>query len=199
MSGWKRWLIPASAVPVLGLLAFGLTRDAREIPSPLPGEPAPSFRLPTLSDPADSLALEELTGRVTIVNFWASWCIPCRYEHPVLVRASERWPDEMVQIVGILYQDSRENARRFMDRLGGDWPTLVDERSRTAIDFGVYGVPETYVVGPDGRVAYKHTGPVTWDVLREKVVGLLAEAGAETDGTAGGASEEPAGDGVSRR
>lgn len=194
MSGWKRWLIPGAALPVLGLLAFGLTRDVREIPSPLPGKPAPDFRLATLSDPADSLGMEDLRGRVTIVNFWASWCIPCRAEHAVLVRASNLWSEDRVKLVGVLYQDSPANARRFMERLGGDWPTLLDPGIRTAIEFGVYGVPETYILRPDGRVAYKHTGPITWDVLQAEVQGLLAAAdSAPGDGRPGEAAGGRAG------
>jgi cytochrome c biogenesis protein CcmG/thiol:disulfide interchange protein DsbE len=174
MKGWKRWLIPGAALPFLALLAFGLTRNAREIPSPLPGQPAPEFRLATLSNPADSLALSDLQDRVVVLNFWASWCGPCRVEHPALVRTSERYGEDSVQVVGIVYQDAPENARRFMSQLGGDWPSLLDPATRTAIDFGVYGVPETYLLGPDGRVAYKHTGPVTWELLSSKVDSLLA-------------------------
>ncbi len=191
MKGWKRWLIPGAALPLLALLAFGLTRNAREIPSPLPGQPAPEFRLATLSSPADSLALSDLRGKVVVLNFWASWCGPCRVEHPALVRTSERYGEDSVRVVGIVYQDSPENARRFMRQLGGDWTSLLDPATRTAIDFGVYGVPETYFLDPDGRVAYKHTGPVTWELVSGKVDSLLAAgraaggARSSMDGVAG--------------
>lgn len=177
MKGWKKWLIPGAALPLLGLLAFGLTRNAREIPSPLPGREAPAFELATLSEPADSLALSDFRGRVVLLNFWASWCGPCRIEHPVLVRATQHWSRDSVRVVGVLYQDSRENARRFMRQLGGDWPTLLDPHTRTAIDFGVYGVPETYFITPDGRIAYKHTGPLSWSLVETKVDSLLAVTG----------------------
>lgn len=193
MKGWKRWLIPGAALPFLALLAFGLTRNAREIPSPLPGQPAPEFRLATLSDPADSLALTDLRGEVVVLNFWASWCGPCRVEHPALVRASERYGEDSVRVVGIVYQDSPENARRFMRQLGGDWPSLLDPATRTAIDFGVYGVPETYFLDREGRVAYKHTGPVTWELVSAKVDSLLAAGRAE--GGAGSSTDAVAGEG----
>lgn len=191
MKRWQRWLIPAAAVPLLLLLAFGLTRDAREIPSPLPGRAAPQFELATLSDAGDSLALRDFRGKVVMVNFWASWCGPCRVEHPVLVRVSQRYDDDSVRVLGIVYQDSPENARRFMDQLGGDWPSLLDPGTRTAIDFGVYGVPETYFLSPDGRIAYKHTGPVTWELVSTKVDSLLAAARAEPAGSRDGGEDRP--------
>lgn len=191
MKRWQRWLIPAAAVPLLLLLAFGLTRDAREIPSPLPGRAAPQFELATLSDAGDSLALRDFRGKVVMVNFWASWCGPCRVEHPVLVQVSQRYDDDSVRVLGIVYQDSPENARRFMDQLGGDWPSLLDPGTRTAIDFGVYGVPETYFLSPDGRIAYKHTGPVTWELVSTKVDSLLAAARAEPAGSRDGGEDRP--------
>lgn len=172
MNGWKRWLVPAAAVPVLALLAWGLTRDARELPSAVVGKPAPEFRLETLE--GDTLTLEEHRGRVVILNFWASWCIPCHQEHPVLLRAERTWPDDRVAVLGVVYQDSRSNARRFMERLGGDWPGLLDPGSRVAISYGVYGVPETYFLTPGGRVAKKHVGPVDWQLVRSTVDSLLA-------------------------
>lgn len=167
MIDWKKWLIPGAAVPLLALLAFGLTRPAKKLPSALVGKQAPSFRGQTLD--GDTASLGELRGEVTIVNFWASWCIPCRQEHPALMRADRRWPDDSVSLVGVVYQDNRQNARAFMQRHGGDWTSILDPGTVTAIDYGVTGVPETFFIGPDGTVTSKHTGPMSWEALRARV------------------------------
>ncbi len=158
------------------LLGYGMTRDAREIPSPLVGQPAPSFQLATLDSPGDSLALADLRGSAVIVNFWASWCLACRQEHPALVRAWERYEQAgaPVRFLGIVYQDSRRNAREYMNRRGGGWTNLMDANTRTAIDFGVYGVPETYFIDREGRIAYKHVGPVADELLTEVIEELIA-------------------------
>lgn len=171
MKGAGRWLLPLSVVPVVLLLAFGLSRDATVLPSALVGSEAPDFHLETIA--GDTVSLDDLRGHVAILNFWASWCLPCRDEHPILVRASETWPDDVV-VAGVLYQDSRASALRFMQRLGGDWPSGMDPASRTAIDYGVYGVPETFFLSRDGRVARKHIGPITWEVVESAVDSLLS-------------------------
>ena len=177
VTGWKRWLPLGLAIPFLGLLAFGLTRDARNIPSPLPGEAAPDFALETMD--GDSVRLADYRGRAVILNFWASWCGPCRYEHPALVRAARTWPDSQVVVLGVLYQDSPANARRFLRELGDEWTTVLDPRSRTAIEYGVWGVPETFFIAPDGTVAHKQNGPVSWSIIQERVTPILprGEAG----------------------
>lgn len=175
MRSWKAWVAAGLAAAFLGLLGFGLTRDARELPSALIGREAPGFRAPTLS--GDTLSLEALRGDVVLLNFWASWCGPCRVEHPVLLRAERAWGDR-VHVVGVVYQDSRAAARRFMEQLGGDWPSVVDPGSRIAIDYGVYGPPETFFVSPDGVVARKQIGPVTWPLVRSTVDSLLAAGAA---------------------
>lgn len=177
MRGRLRWLLPVSVLPVVFLLAYGLGRDATVLPSALVGSEAPEFRLQTLE--GDTVRLADLRGKVVVLNFWASWCIPCRTEHPILVRVSETWPADEVAVVGVVYQDSRPNARRFMERLGGDWPSGLDPASRTAIDYGVYGVPETFFLSPDGRVAKKQVGPITWELVRTTVDSLLAAGSAE--------------------
>lgn len=174
-SRWARWGPPLAILPFLALLAFGLTRDARQIPSPLPGEAAPDFALQTLH--GDTVSLSSLRGRVVVLNFWASWCLPCRDEHPVLLRTVETYPASEVAVVGVVYQDAPENARRFMAHWGGDWESGLDPGSRTAIDFGVYGVPETFFIGRDSRVARKHIGPVSWELVRGTVDSLLAAGG----------------------
>lgn len=169
-----RWLLPLAAVPFLGLLAFGLTRNPDFFPTPLIGQPAPDWRLETLE--GDTVALGELEGRIVLLNFWASWCQPCVVEHDVLMRAARTWPEDDVQVVGVVYSDTRRNAQRFLTELGNDWRHMLDPGSRTAIDYGVYGPPETFFIARDGRVAYKHLGPLTWDLVEAQVDSLLAES-----------------------
>lgn len=189
---WKTWVAALLAAAFLGLLGFGLTRDARELPSALVGEEAPVASGQTLS--GDSLSLAGLRGEVVVLNFWASWCVPCRAEHGVLRRVERVYGGDDVQVVGVVYQDGRDAAVRFMERLGGEWPSLVDPGSRIAIDFGVYGVPETYFISPDGTVARKHVGPVTWDLVRSTVDSLLADTGPQAE-TVRGPSGRGAGSG----
>lgn len=176
MRGRWRWLLPVAAIPFLGLLMFGLFRDPDFFPTPLVGQPAPDWRLETLE--GDTLALADLDGRVVVLNFWASWCVPCRAEHDVLMRTASEWSDDDVQVIGIVYDDSPRNARRFLRELGNGWRHVMDPGSRTAIDYGVHGVPETFFVGRDGRVGAKHMGPVTWDVVRLHVDSLRTSEGA---------------------
>jgi cytochrome c biogenesis protein CcmG/thiol:disulfide interchange protein DsbE len=171
-----RWLIPILPIPALALLAFGLTRDVQVLPSAIVGEAAPEFRLETME--GDSLTLAGLDAQVVVLNFWASWCIPCRQEHPALVRATEVYDDSDVRVLGVLYQDTPEGAERFMRRFGGEWETVLDPGTRTAIDFGVYGVPETFFIDADRRIAYKHIGPLSWEILQTKVDSLLSVGGA---------------------
>ncbi len=172
MRGMKSWLLPLAAIPFLALLAYGLTRDTFVLPSPLEGRPAPEFRLATMS--GDSLSLEDLRGRVVVLNFWASWCVPCRVEHPALLQAHNTYDPAEALVVGVVYQDSRRNAQRFLDRFGGGWASVLDPGTRVAIDFGVYGVPETFFIGRDGSIARKHIGPVNWELVRTTVDSLLA-------------------------
>lgn len=184
----RTFLTLSVAAAVLGLLGWGLTRDAFVLPSPLVGNPAPSFDLPVMpesSEPElgrwqgrDTVSLSETEGLALVVNFWASWCLACREEHPLLSAAADRYRDRGVRFYGILYQDTPANARRFIREMGAQtYPTLLDPKSTTAIDFGVCGVPETYFVSAAGIVAHKHTGPVTADVLRSQIDSLLALAG----------------------
>ena len=182
---WKRAAIAvAAAVPIIALLAFGLTRDPTAIPSPLPGRDAPEFRLRVIAlgdtgtvapVETDSIALEALRGDVVVINFWASWCAACGVEHEALVRVARRYAGQGVHFYGIVYNDRPELALRWIRRMGGQtYPSLEDDRSRTAIDYGLYGVPETFFIGRDGRVAYKHAGPVTERLLTEWIERLRA-------------------------
>jgi len=172
---WKRALIPLAAMPVIALLGFGLTRDARLVPSPLPGKSAPAFALSTLA--GDSLRLSDLRGQVVLLNFWASWCLACIGEHPLLVAADRRWRDQGLRMVGVVYQDTRGNAAQWMRERGGEWPTVLDEGSRTAIEYGLFGVPETFFIDRRGRIVYKQIGPVSEEVLDTWIPRLLADSG----------------------
>lgn len=165
------YLLPA--IVFAGLALLFLVRlfagDPSRVPSALIGRPVPAFTLAPLDGlqadgrPVPGLASEDLKGRVTVVNVWASWCAPCRQEHPLLVALAE---DPSIRVVGINYKDNPENARRFLGALGNPFAAVgVDPNGRTSIDWGVYGVPETFVIGPDGRIRHKHIGPLTAESL----------------------------------
>ncbi len=171
---WRGVLWLASTVPILGLLAYGLTRDPNIIESPLVGRPAPDFTLEGLD--VMELSLGDLNGRVVVVNFWASWCLACKQEHPYLVEAERKYAEEEVELVGIVYQDSRSNAERYIRQMGGSWPDLLDPGSRTAIAYGVFGVPETFFIDRNGVVAYKQIGPVDRNILDTWIPRLLSRA-----------------------
>ena len=172
MTNWRNVLVLGVVLSLVALLGFGLTRSPDgDLPSPLVGEAAPRFRLEEL-DGGKDLGLSDLAGRPAIVNFWASWCLACIQEHPTLVRTWETYKDS-VQMVGVVFQDTPANARRYMRERGGGWVQLLDPGTRTAIDFGVYGVPETFFVDGSGRIVHKHIGPVTDDVMTTQIEALL--------------------------
>ena len=173
---WKRATIAAGGALVLvALLAFGMTKDPGEIPSPLPGKAAPSFALQVL-DQADKVDLAALRGEVVVLNFWASWCLNCRQEHSALSRVAKMYEGKGVRFYGVIYNDSPENATRWIAEMGGQsYPALVDDKARTAIDYGLYGVPETFFISKDGRVAYKQIGPANEEVLVEWIEKLSKE------------------------
>jgi cytochrome c biogenesis protein CcmG/thiol:disulfide interchange protein DsbE len=159
------------AVPVVALLAAGFQHDPNAVKSPIVNGPAPSFTLKTLD--GKELSSRQLHGKPVIVNFWASWCLDCQYEHPDLIRAWKRY-GKSVTFVGIDYQDQASDARSFLKKYGGGWTQLVDPDQHTAIDFGVYGVPETYFIDRHGVVRYKATGPVTWRVMTREIKRITA-------------------------
>jgi cytochrome c biogenesis protein CcmG/thiol:disulfide interchange protein DsbE len=166
------WILPLAALPALWLLFQGMGVDKYTLPSPLEGNVAPEFHLQTMD--GDTLSLADLSGKAVVLNFWASWCIPCRQEHDVLKLAEATYDPDQALVLGVVYQDSEENARRFLAALGGDWTQLLDPTQRTAIDYGVYGVPETFFISPDGQIARKKVGPVTWDIVQPTLDSLIA-------------------------
>lgn len=167
------WLLPLLALPVLGLLAYGLTRDTFILPSPLVGNEAPPFVLETFE--GDTLSLTDLRGRVVVINFWASWCGPCRVEHPALLNIERSYDADEVVLLGIPNRDRRVDSERFIAALGGDWTQLI-ETNNTALDYGVYGLPETFFVDRKGNVSRKRIGAVVWDSARATIDSLLAAA-----------------------
>jgi len=150
-------------------------RDISEVPSALIGQPAPKTNLPALDGMGlPGLDSGQFAGKVTLVNVFASWCAPCREEHPVLLALSQ---DKRYVTAAINYKDKPENARRFLGSLGNPFQAIgVDEAGRTAIDWGVYGVPETFLVGKDGKIAYKHVGPLTPDSARTLLLPRIEKA-----------------------
>jgi cytochrome c biogenesis protein CcmG, thiol:disulfide interchange protein DsbE len=175
-SRWTRLgVVLAGIVLITLLLSFGLSRDPTIIRSPLLGRQAPGFALRTL-DGSRMVRLSDLRGQVVVINFWASWCAPCRIEHPDLAGAWQRYRDRGMVLIGVAFQDRPTASREYLAQLGGDWPQLADPGSRTALAYGVYGVPETYVIRPDGRVAFKHIGPVDYGRLSQEITALLPES-----------------------
>jgi cytochrome c biogenesis protein CcmG/thiol:disulfide interchange protein DsbE len=172
-----RWLIPLAAVPVLALLAYGFRVSPRDIPSPLVGRPAPAFALATLD--GAPVSLEAHRGKVVVVNFWASWCYPACYEEaPVLERNWRGYRDRGVVVMGVDIQDKREAAQKFVGDFGLTFPVAQDLKGTVSVDYGVYGVPETFFVDRQGRIRVKHVGAVTDDVFKTTVERLLAETAA---------------------
>jgi len=168
----KRFLIPLAILPLLALFAFGLTRDPRSIPSPLVGREAPVFSLRLFDGEVFSLAAHR--GDVVVLNFWSSWCIPaCYNEAPALEATWQRYRARGVVLLGVNYQDREAAARDFLAKFQHTFPNGPDVGSKVAIDFGVYGVPETFFIDREGRIAHKHVGEVTVEVLVQHIERLL--------------------------
>jgi len=169
-----RYLIPLVIFIVLAVfLAIGLTRDPHELKSVLINKPAPAFRLPQLKEADKMISNEDMRGKVWLLNVWASWCVACRDEHPYLIEYAK---SGVVPIYGLNYKDRREDALATLDELGDPYTvSAVDFDGRVAIDFGVYGAPETYVIDQGGTIRFKYVGPMMPDVWKEKILPVVQE------------------------
>ncbi|HET7061139.1 MAG TPA: DsbE family thiol:disulfide interchange protein [Nitrosospira sp.] len=169
-----RFLVPLAIFVVLvGFLVVGLGLKPREVPSPLIGKPAPEFQLRQLHDSDKMLTSKENLGKVWLLNVWASWCVSCRQEHPLLVELAK---SGIVPVYGLNYKDQRDDALRWLKQFGNPYTiSIVDPEGRTGLDYGVYGVPETYVIDKNGVIRYKQIGPVTVDALQTKILPLVKE------------------------
>jgi cytochrome c biogenesis protein CcmG/thiol:disulfide interchange protein DsbE len=169
-----KFLIPLVLFIVLVVfLAIGLNRDPHELPSPLINKPAPAFDIPQLSESNQTFSPAIMKGQVWVLNVWASWCVACREEHPVLVELAK---SQMAPIIGLDYKDQRADALAMLARQGNPYLlSAFDANGRVGIDYGVYGVPETYVIDKAGIIRFKHIGPITPAVLNQKIYPLLSE------------------------
>jgi cytochrome c biogenesis protein CcmG, thiol:disulfide interchange protein DsbE len=163
-------------VLLVGFFAVGLFRNPREVPSPFIGRAAPAFTLAQLHQPQLAFAPEAMRGKVWLLNVWASWCVACQAEHPLLVQMSKR---EVVPIIGLNYKDKREDGMQWLARHGDPYVlSAYDVEGRVGIDYGVYGVPETFVIDKQGVIRYKQIGPITPEALEKRILPLLKELGA---------------------
>jgi len=168
----RRFLLPLGVLfALLMLLGAGLGRDPQAIPSPLVGRPAPAFALAQLELPEKSFGPQDMKGKVWMLNVWASWCSSCRQEHPLLLDLAQRG---VVPIVGLDYMDARPEGAKWLAQHGNPYQlSVLDANGKIGIDYGVYGVPETYVIDKSGVVRLKHTGPVTAEVIETKLLPLI--------------------------
>jgi len=168
----NRFLLPLGIFLVLAVfLAVGLNLNPREVPSPLIDKAAPAFQLPQLHDTGRTLTPQDMKGKVWVFNVWASWCVACLEEHPLLVELSKR---NLVPIVGLNYKDNRADALQWLQKRGDPYTlSAQDADGRVGIDYGVYGVPETYVIDKAGIIRFKRIGPVTPKVLDEQILPLV--------------------------
>jgi cytochrome c biogenesis protein CcmG, thiol:disulfide interchange protein DsbE len=167
----KRFLLPLAVfILLLGFLAVGLNLNPREVPSPLVGKPAPAFALPLLHQPDKRFAPADMRGKVWLLNVWASWCVSCRDEHPMLLALAKRG---VMPILGLNYKDKGDEATAWLKQFGNPYDlSVVDADGRIGIDYGVYGVPETYLIDAEGVIRYKQIGPLTAAILEQKILPL---------------------------
>lgn len=171
---YLKFLVPLGIF--LGLVLFlgaGLKLDPREVPSPLIGKPAPAFALTRMDNPEQTIRREDMLGKVWMLNVWASWCVACREEHPLVVEFSRL---KLLPIYGLNYKDTRSEGMKWVGRFGNPYDaSLFDQDGRVGIDFGVYGVPETFIMDRQGVIRYKHIGPLTPDVIRSTIEPLVRQ------------------------
>ena len=169
-----KFLIPLGLFVVLVMfLAVGLGLDPRDVPSPLVNKPAPAFKVSQLEQADLQFSPEDLKGKVWLLYVWASWCVACREEHPVLLEFSR---SRMIPIVGLDYRDQRKDAMNVIRRSGNPYDLIAfDGDGRVGIDYGVHGVPESYLIDKAGMIRYKHTGPITDEALQKTIIPLIKE------------------------
>jgi len=167
-----KFVIPfAIFAALVGFFAVGLTKDPREVPSPLVEKPAPLFKLTQLHEPAATFTPQDMRGKVWLLNVWASWCVSCRVEHPLLVEMSRQ---KIAPIVGLNYKDEREEGKKWLARFGNPYAlSAFDMEGKVGIDYGVYGVPETFVIDKQGVIRYKQIGPITREALDKTILPLI--------------------------
>lgn len=167
-----RFAIPLGVfVLMAALLGYGLTLDPKKVPSPLIDKPAPAFSLARLHQPEKSLSEKDLFGQVWVLNVWASWCVSCRAEHVLITQLAAT---NLALLIGLNYKDQPEDAKRWLQELGDPYDaSLKDIDGKVGIDWGVYGVPETFIIGADGLIKYKHIGPVTQESLDAEIIPML--------------------------
>lgn len=170
----KKALIPLILFAVLVVfLAIGLNRDPHEIPSPLIGKPAPLFTAPRLHAPDQLFSSKDMLGKVWLLNTWASWCVACRQEHPILMEFAKT---KALPIIGLDYKDQNADGLKWLARHGDPYDlSVTDKDGRIGIDFGVYGVPESFLIDKAGIIRYKQIGPITDEALRDKIMPLVRE------------------------
>jgi cytochrome c biogenesis protein CcmG/thiol:disulfide interchange protein DsbE len=169
-----KFLIPLVLfVGLVVFLAIGLNRDPHEVPSPLINKVAPAFEVSQLAEPNKTFSPESMKGQVWVLNVWASWCVACREEHPVLVELAK---SQMAPVIGLDYKDKREDALAMLAKQGNPYVlSAFDSNGRVGIDYGVYGVPETYIIDKAGVIRFKHIGPLTMNLLNQKIYPKLSE------------------------
>jgi len=169
-----RFLVPLAVfIVMVAFLAVGLGLNPREVPSPLINKPAPAFVLPQLHQPDKTFSQQDMKGKVWLLNVWASWCVSCREEHPVLMDLAK---SNAVPIYGLNYKDKPEDALAWLRQFGDPYAlSIIDRDGRVGIDYGVYGVPETFVIDKQGAIRYKQIGPVTPAALKDKILPLVKE------------------------
>lgn len=170
----KRFIAPLLIFAALvAFLGVGLRLDPSEVPSPFIGKPAPAFKLAELTTPERSFSPQDLRGKVWLLNVWASWCVACREEHATLLAFSKQG---VVPIVGLNYKDKRPDGNAWLERFGNPYLlSAFDADGRVGIDYGVYGVPETFVIDQRGVIRHKHVGPITPEVIQSELLPLIRE------------------------
>ncbi|HEU4655494.1 MAG TPA: DsbE family thiol:disulfide interchange protein [Steroidobacteraceae bacterium] len=172
-----RYLLPAAIFAALiAFFYIGLGKDKSELPSPLIGKPAPTFELPQVDDASKTIGTAELKGKPYVLNVWGTWCIACRQEHPVLLQIAQR---REIPLIGLDWKDERAKAQRWLKQLGNPYSAVAfDDVGKVAIDWGVYGAPETFLVDASGTILYKHVGPMTLDVWQDEFLKRVPAVGA---------------------